>query len=477
MSRSIPFWVALALPGCQGRSPPEVVEDEIYEEPRFDLPPSYVSAPLQLDLRPLLRELEAAVPRQIGSVDKAKRLQVSNKAWVAPELSRGPFRFAFAGNRVTVSAIFEYRAKAWFKPFLVEQAVSCGMGKERPRIRVSIATTYDLTADWRLKTDSRLLNLEPVSATERDQCEITFLKIDVTGRVIGAAEAAMQQALTDFDLFVGRVSIRGPVEGIWEKLKRPISIAEGALWLQIRPREVSLGRITAGDSTLVARLDLLASPRILSGPRPLDDTVSLPALGRTITESDTAVVLIEGLLVYAAANQLMAEALVGRTVGKGWKRVTVDAVSMRAAGRGRVALAVTVSGRSNGVVNVVGTPTYDPEQDRISVPDLVFDVKSQGFRERLVGLLLGGPFLIDLRRLAVFPAAGLLAQAVELANREVNRELSDGIQLRGSLGAARTMHVQATRRGLVAQARGSGRLWLEISKEDLLPSQLRASRR
>jgi Domain of unknown function (DUF4403) len=473
--RALLAWASLLLPACgQGRSTPavELDEDEVYEEPRFDLPPSYVSAPLVLDLRPFLAELEAKVPRRIGSIEKSKRLQVSNKAWVAPELTRGPFRLAFSENMVTVSTIFEYRAKAWFKPFLIEQSVSCGMGDERPRIRVSIATTYDLTADWRLNTQTKLLRLEPVSETERDQCEITFLKIDVTGKVASAAEDAVRKALTDLDERASRISIKRPVEGLWEKIKRPIPIAQGTLWLQIRPREVSLGKMTTGDSTLIARLDLLASPRMITGPKPPDDTMPLPALGRTATEADTAVVMMEGLLLYQAANQLLADVLVGKVIGSGWKRVRVEDVSMLSAGKGRVALALRVSGRANSVVKVVGSPKYDPDLDRITVPDLTFDVQSQGYLERLAGWLLGGPFLRDLRRQAVFPASGLLGQAVELANRELNRELSDGVYLRGILGAARTMHVRATRRGLVAQARGTGRLWLEIRKENLLPERI-----
>ena len=473
--RGIPFfWLGLAIvsQGCGGSH--AGTEEEVYEEARFELPLSYVSAPLRLDLRPLLRELERTVPRQIGSIDKAKRIQVNNKTWVAPELTRGPFRFAFADNKVTVSTVFEYRVKAWFKPLLIEQSVSCGMGKEKPRIRVAIATTYDLKEDWTLATNSRLLRLEPVSDTERDQCEITFLKLDMTGKVIGAAEDAVRKALVELDQRAARFSVREPLEGIWEKMKRPISIAEGTLWLQIHPREVSLGRIEAKDSSLVARLDLLASPQITSGPRPADDTVALPAtLGRTVTESDTAVVMIEGVLGYPTANQLLSEGLVGRTVGKGWRQLKIEDVSMLPAGRGKVAMSVRVSGRANGVVNLLGTPTYDPDQDRIRVPDLTFDVKAQGLRERVIGALLGGPFLIDLRRMAGFPASGLLSEAVELANREVNRELSEGVHLRGNLGAARTMHVQATRKGLVAHARGTGKLWLEISKDDLLPAKVR----
>lgn len=468
--------LVLLLCGCGEAPTLEPPPAELSEEETGgpgELPPSYVSAPILFDLRPLLAELESTIPRRLGSIEKDRRLQVSGNAWVAPELSRSPFRFTFHERTVRVSSVFEYRARAWFKPLLIEQSVSCGMGEVRPRLRVAIETTYDLTPDWFLKTDSRVVDVRPVSREERDQCEITFLKIDVTGKVSDAAADGLRTALARLDRRLSRVSTRPLMEGIWEKLQQPISIAEGTVWLQIRPREVSLGKITASDSTLTARLDLLASPRMLSGPRPPDDTVALPNLGRTLTESDTAVVMMDGLLMYHSANQLLSDALVGKSFGSGWKRVKVEDVSMMFAGRGKVALAVRVSGRARGVVNVVGTPTYDPETDRITVPDLEFDVNSRNYLTRIAGWLLSGPFLGDIRTRISIPASVLLGEVMGMANRELNRDLSEGVRLRGDLGGARTMAVYATRRGLVAQARGLGRLWLEVSKEDLIPDRTR----
>ncbi len=476
LRRGIAIGLTLTAVGCGEHleldTPEAVLVDEEARKAELDLPPSYVSAPVVFDLRPLLAEVEAAVPRRLGSIEKAKRLQVSGKTWVAPELTRGPFRFSFAENRVRVAAVFEYRARAWFKPLLIEQSVSCGMGEVRPRIRVAIETSYDLTPEWRLRTRSRVVDVAPVSREERDQCEITFLHIDVTGKVADAAANGLRSALAGLDRRLARLTIRDPMGRLWQKLQRPISIADGSLWLRLQPREVSLGRVTADDSTLVARLHLLAMPRLASGDRPPDDALPLPPLGRTATESDTAVVMVQGVLRYPVANALLGEALVGRSLGSGWRRVKVEEVSMTHAGRGRVALAVRLSGRAKGTVHVVGTPTYNPETDLITVPDLDFDVHSRGYLTRVAGWLVSGPFLNDIRSRVAVPAARLLGEATELANREVNRELSDGVYLRGAIGAAQTMQVMATRMGLLAQARGTGRLWVEVSREDLLPDRL-----
>jgi hypothetical protein len=442
-------------------------------EAKVQLPPSFVSAPVVFDLRPLLSELETTVPRSFGSIEKSKRIQINKgpSAWVAPEIRRGRFDFAFTDNEIQVSTILEYRARVWVKPLLFEQSLSCGMDKLRPRIRLTLATRYDLDEHWHIRTNSRVVGLEAVSQEERAQCEVSIARINVTGKVVDAARGAVADMLRQADRRLSRVSIQQPIQGIWYKIQNPISIAKGTLFLEINPKNISLGPIRAHDSTLIARLDLLAAPRLVSGQTPVNDSIPLPPLGRTSSGTDTAVVLVEGVLAYAAADQLLGKAIEGRKFGKWWARVTIEDVTALPAGKGRIILAVKVKGRVNGVLYAVGTPDYDPATDMITVPDLAFDVKSRDALAGMAGWLVNGPFLGELRSLAKIPANALLENVVEIANREINRELSEGVMLRGQLDKASARNVLATQRGLVARAHATGRLWVEISKSDWIPAQ------
>lgn len=442
-------------------------------EAHVELPPSYVSAPVVFDLRPLLEELEVAIPRTFGSIEKSKRMQVSKgpNAWVAPEIRRGPFQFIFKDNEVQLTTILEYRAKVWVKPLLFEQSVSCGMGDERPRIRLTLATKYDIGENWHIRTTSRLVDLEAVSKEERDQCEVSVLKLDVTGKVVDGARGALEGMLKKADLRLSRISIEKPIRGIWYKLQNPISIAKGTLFLEIQPQHIALGDIKAQDSSLIARLDLLAAPRLVSGTKPLNDSLPLPPLGRTSSGTDTAIVLVEGVLAYAAANEMLGNALEGKKFGKWWSRITIEDVTALPAGKGKIILGVKVKGRVNGTLYAVGTPAYDPATDLISVPDLAFDVKTSGALAGVAGWLVNGPFLKEVRRLATIPASQLLDNVVTIANKELNRELSKGVFLRGQLDKATARNVIAAQRGLVARAHATGRLWVEISKENWIPDR------
>ena len=476
MRRLGPLVTLLLLSACGSTAvdapPPETSTDAAPELPAVQLPPSYVSAPIVFDLRPFLTDLEETIPKKFGSVEKDKRIKVNDgpNVWVAPELERGPLEFSFKDNTVTVSTVFQYRTRVWAKVLLVEHSVSCGIEGERPRIRLRATVRYDIAPDWTLRTTSHLDELAPVSDTERDQCEISFAKINVTGKVAGAASGALEGALKKVDRKLTRVSLQKPVGGIWQTLQRPISISSGTLWLQIQPQAISLGGITADDSSLTARISLLASPRMVSGARPADGTDPLPALGRGVGGSDTALVYLEGVLVYEAANQILNKALVGKSFKVGWRTVKVESITALPGGKGRLVLAVALRGKARGTVYVVGTPSYDPATDLITLPDLSFDVNTTTALGKTVGWLIQGPLLGLIQEHARIPAADLLAKALELANKEINRTLSDGVFLRGALASASTRAVQATPEGLVARAQATGRLWVEISKEDLLPS-------
>jgi hypothetical protein len=219
----------------------------------------------------------------------------------------------------------------------------------------------------------------------------------------------------------------------------------------------------------VARLDLLAAPQILSGARPAVDSTPLPSLGRTQATTDTADVRMQGLLTWEAADSIFASKLVGKTIGKGWRRVTIEHLEARSAGRGRLMLDVTISGAADGTLHVVGTPRYDPATDEISIPDLAFDANSAGYLGQAAVWLVNGPFLDEVRDHARIKASVLMDELVRVVTKEVNRRLTEGVDLRGSLSGAQVLDVHATRAGLVAQATGAGRLWIEISKQHLLP--------
>ncbi|MCI0434814.1 MAG: DUF4403 family protein [Gemmatimonadetes bacterium] len=468
-------WSLLAvvvLAACESRSidaPPPVIAEGEGQAPTAAQPPSYLSAPVEFDLRPVLAELEQSIPRRIGSIDADTRVQVgtSPTVWLAAELERGPITFSFGDSTVSAATIFRYRGRAWVRTLFAAPSFSCGMEGQRPRMRVGVATMWGLTPEWRLRTRSRITVLEPVTRAERDQCEVSFLNIDVTGKVVDAASKGLRAALRTADQRIGRLELRDPVSHLWSTIQKPISIASGTLWLEIRPEAVWLGDVTARDSSIAARLYLRASPRIVSGTS-TPDTTPLPPL-EPMSGVDSVSVFMEGLLRYADANRILDEQLSGTSVRVGWRTVRIDEVEAMHGGAGRLILAVDLRGRARGRVYVVGTPKFDPLTDLITIPDLGFDVNTESYLDGTLAWLAQSALLGRIRERAKIPASSLLDMAVDLANEEIDRQLTGGVWLRGRVGTARTIHVRATAEGIAARAFGAGQLRLELSMQNLVP--------
>ena len=93
--------------------PTALAESTLVEEPAA--PPSYASAPVRLDLRLVLREIEQTIPDHIGSLDNRLLILKSPRTWVAIEVLRGPIEIDLGSSSMTLSALVAYRGRVWRK--------------------------------------------------------------------------------------------------------------------------------------------------------------------------------------------------------------------------------------------------------------------------------------------------------------------------------------------------------------------------
>lgn len=466
---SRPSLLAAALVAC-GRvdaPPPEASHGMPTADTMLLLPPSHVGAPVVLDLRPILADIEAELPRRLGNLEDRVKLE-GTPLLVAVQLERRSLEFTFGVNTVEVEAVLAYRGKAWLDA-PVKPSVSCGTEGPPPRLRIRVATEYGLDSAWTVRTRSRLLHLAPVSDDPRDRCEVSLLSIDVTDKLIEGARGAVEQELRRIDRRLARVSLRDRVGELWRLLQQPLRITDSIVWLRIEPMAVGLGPIVPADSGVVASVSLVARPTFVSGPRPPDGDLPLPPLGPHVPGRDTALVLVEGLLTWDAATGILAKELRGKRVRVGWRWVTVDDVAARPVGDGRIALEVHLRGMARGRVWLTGRPAYDSTSRMITFPDLDFDARSRDALAHGLLWLADGPLTGWVRDRARIPADTLLEAARRKANEELDRELADGVRLSGRILAAEPLGVLAASEGLLARARGTATLQLDIRQENLIP--------
>jgi hypothetical protein len=294
-----------------------------------DLPASYLAAPLVLELGPIIEAMEREVPTTLGDIEERLDHPSNDRMHLAFEVERSPLTASLNGSTARIRSTLRYRGRGWYNPpLLPEVSASCGTSDsedDRPRAQLSISSPLSLAPDWTLVSRARIDSIRPASGEVRDTCSLTVLGIDVTERVMTAAEGQIGGRMRTLDRLVAGVDLRSKIEGVWRTLREPISLADG-VWLFLDPREIYLRSLQGLGLTLQAEVGLLAFPRVVLGQRPVADSIALPDLQRTDLPSGLRI-LIEGEADYDASAALLTRELGG--LGSHIGRTTSPALPTR----------------------------------------------------------------------------------------------------------------------------------------------------
>ena len=422
-----------------------------------------IVAPLSVDLESALAALERIVPDQLGDLGTRLPLPLkgSKRASFAFEVRRDPFDVTFARDTIRFAATLHYRGRAWLTSSIGPTlSGDCGIDDEPRRARLVLRVVPGLTDQWQLSVKTRLAQLTALTPAERDRCVVTFLRVNVTEKVLGAARGALESRLPMIRQRIAAVDVRTPLEHLWGELQKPIRLAD-SVWLLLHPESVHLGPIKGSRRTVSAILGITAAPRILTGPMPVLPPVPLPPLGKT--RMDEGFILgIEGALDYAVMSAELSRRLKGQSVKAGGGEFRVQSVNAFGIGGGRVALGLDFDGTARGRIWFTGTPSYDPVTSMITVPDLDFDARSAGMLVQGVAWIKGGAIRDFLREHARVSAGELLDRLQALAVKELNRSLARGVELSATIGASEPAGIQVRPQEIIVRARavGSARLLL-----------------
>jgi hypothetical protein len=464
-------WAGVHLAGCARAPeveapPPDTLGDLIDEvvEPA----PSIVESEIRYDLAPALAALEGAVPRTFGDIDTRLSVPNNRRVHVAFAATRSPFVIAVDSQRVTVSSVIEYEGRGWYRPPIgPEVSAACGTGNdvERPRARVRLVTTLQLQESWGLTARTRVTRVAPYSDTPRDKCTVTIFRIDVTDRVMRATREKLEGQLRTLDRALAQVQTRERFERWWRDISRPIRLTD-SIYLTINPRKVQLGGVRVDSGEAIASVRLEAFPMIRTGSRPNDFELftALPPLQRGALTGQGLRVSLEAEFGYDIASGLLRKALVGRSLQWEKRTITIRDVTVAGIGGGRVALGVRFGGAARGLMYLTGTPSYDNVADQLLIPDLDYDLRTNSLLVRGLAFLGDDQIRDALRQYARFPVEGHLDRLRALAERGMNRDLTQGVQLIASLEPVERVRVRATRGALRLHADARGDLRLEIDR-------------
>ena len=457
--------MALGL-GCRAEPellapPPDRLRSAVAEVPPT-LPATLVDLPLLIDLNTAVDLMEQALPSRLGNVDQRIPIPGKKRGAFAYEIRRSPFEINVKGDTFQIAATIRYQGRGWYNPPIgPEVGGSCGTSGKEPRARVVISIRPEINREWQLVAQPKLSYLGPLTKAERDQCEVTFLKIDVTGRVLDAARGALRGQLPVLAAKLKTMDVKGEVEKVWLEIQKPIRLAD-SIWLMLRPEGIRLGGLSGTREMLGGTIGIRARPKIETGPKPSVATIPLPALDQGGDETGLNL-LTEGRFDYGLIGANLSKALAGKTINVPGGTIEIKEVGAYGIGGGRLALGVRFGGTSSGQIYFVGTPQYDDSAGRITVPDLDYDASTTPLLVKSLAWLKADQIRDFLRSKATLPSAETMERLSTLAVTGMNRELVRGVFLSATLNRTEIIRLLPRSDALYLQAHATGHATLHVT--------------
>jgi hypothetical protein len=469
----------LAAAGCGSErvAPPVPRATTVWFDSLPPVPTSYLDVPVRYDLAPALRWLESEVPVRFGDLEERKPIAGKKRLRYAYAAERSPFRLVVDGRTAVLQADVKYRARAWYNPpVLPEIGARCGKEGQEPRARLIVETNVQLTRAWTLRPRTRAM-ATPLSNPARDRCKVTFLRIDVTGKVMDGAREALEQRLAAFDSKVAAFDLPSESRRLWSVLGSPLKLTD-SLWLVINPATVRIGLLKMQGDTLVTTIGISANPRVIGGSRPDVVPPPLPEPEDSTSRPPVLHLLTEGRLPYDVGSSILTRELRGTVIRVANQRLVLDSLHLIGVGDGRVAVGLAVHGSARGVLYAVGHPAYDTTRAELYMPDLEYDVGTKDLLTGTLAWLAGGQIEQFLRTRVRIKLAPVLADGRDLLEKHLNRDLADGVHLAMDVKSGRVLSVRAAPAALLVRAiaSGQGELVLDLKPEQLVgPESLGAA--
>jgi hypothetical protein len=227
----------------------------------------------------------------------------------------------------------------------------------------------------------------------------------------------------------------------------------------INPSAVRMGQSVGVKKTLVTALGFSASPVLVTGAKPVVTETPLPPLYPAAV-GDGLHILIEGVINYDLATDLLRKHLIGKSVERGGKKIEVRDVRLFGIGGGKLALELRFKGAANGHIYFVGTPRYDIGTNELYVPDLEYDVGSASLLVKGFEWVKHDDVREFVRSQARWEVGDVMQKGREQLLKGLNRDLASGVHLSAEVKQVQGLSVHARRTAirLRAQADANARL-------------------
>jgi hypothetical protein len=374
---------------------------------------------------------------------------------------------------ITVSAHIRYAGAGRARPRLPlgrcgpPFTLSCGYdgGDQLRGATISFTAKPELGPDWSLRFHAG--NARAIA--DGTPCEVSFLGLDITDRVMGyATDFLNRQLATINDRIAADPRPRALAQRAWALVQEPLPVGSVG-WLTLAPQAIGISSVVAGRDSLTVTARIAAQPVITLGAKPPATQTPLPENSQ-VSGDDSIRVVLPVLADYATVAAGIARAFHLSDGGiryppTGRSYVKPTSVDVMSSGSDLV-IRVGFTGAATGVLYLAGTPVYDTATHVVSVPNLDYTPETRNVILRLRNWLGHDDLRDDLRAKATLDLTQPIEQATTLLTRAMNQTVGP-VTLTGSVGRldVTEIGVDRSKRQVRALVAASGRLAASVAPQ------------
>ncbi len=454
--------VSLCLGGCAsvGSLDPTAPVRKVSSVAPPVIPDSLIEIPLHVDLTPLAATINTQVPPQddSGWKDTGKRVfgksVAMHTAW-----SRSPILVGASADALTVRTTVAYKARVGLGDDH-KQVAECGWEEAPPTLTIGLDVSLTPQPDWSIKPD-----VQVPDAVVGTRCQLTNLDIDVSNQIADALHKKFVATAANFQKQLAeKLVFRVQGQSAWEMLAKPYPLsAKDGSYLLMHVSRATLSPLVAdkdgaGVSIVVG---LVAHPELGTGALPMVKPAPLPPLQKGGGEGVVRLVL-PAEVTYASLNASLNQKYVGKTFKIGGNPETVEEVDVYGSGQDLV-IGLKLQGKADGMVYLMGVPTYDMKTETLYLDKLDFTLDTQNLVAKSAGWLLHGKLQEMLQADARSNLSAKVDALRKTAADALNRPMDGSAQLSGAIIGIGPQTFVLTDTGITAYMVAEGTVKLSLN--------------
>ncbi|MCX6247329.1 MAG: DUF4403 family protein [Bacteroidetes bacterium] len=381
---------------------------ESYEEVKITPPVSFISIPVEADLKKMENLLNKQFRGLIyadTSFDNNDKDDLMVKAWKSAEI-----RLTIQGNLLYYSVPLS----VWIRKKFSIGAFGFDVSDSREvtgSIILKFHTRVVLQKDWTLSALTTSDGYEWVTTPTLQLAPGISIPLPFISDLLLASNQKNINSQID-KAFQSALNLKASFQPVWNSLQVPFKLSdEYPLWAKITPLEISTVPLQGSSNVIHHTLGIKAYTELFYGSEPayqVNETIpDLKITSRLDNDFNISLALDVPI---NEINEIASKQLVGYKYREGKYLVEVRDVFLFGSGD-KLVVALNIDGSIQGTIYLSGKPYYDRDSSSLKVRDLDFDIRTKNVLVKSASWLLHQNLIQTLSQQLSFPVGEQLQSA------------------------------------------------------------------